>query len=307
MDKFLYTINYSGDEKSLCALEMKYIFNNEEDNKCIVSDKCISPSISPFIKERLSFTYESDSLEELIDIIKNDKLEYEDFKVSFVKNSTDLTKYDKRLQIIKEIGMNINGEANLYAPKIEFGVTCFNSKWIFGFLEKHDNSWHEHDLKPCTYSNSLNFKVARSLVNIAVGDEVEATLVDPCCGIGTVLLEALSLGYNIKGYEINPFIGERAKSNLGFFNYNNVVTIMDMHNANERFYASIIDIPYGLFNPVTKAQQSEIIKTARRISEKMVIISYENMDDMIRDSGFNVVDKCTVSKGKFKRYVSVCI
>lgn len=307
MDKYIYIINYSEDERELCTVEMKYIFNLSIVDKYIISDKCVNPTRSPFIKERIKVIYEENTLENLIDKIKNENLSYDDFKVSFIKNSTDNIEYNNRLKIIKSIGMIINGEAELYNPKIEFGVTNLNDKWIFGIVERHNNNWHIHDKKPCTYSNSLNFRLARSLVNIAQGEDLNRRLVDPCCGIGTVLLEGLSLGCNIKGCEINPMIGERAKINLKFFDYEDVVTIMDMHNVSEKFDTSIIDIPYGLFNPITKKEQQDIINTARRISSRMVIISYEEMDEMIIDAGFKIIDKCRIKKGKFTRYVSVCV
>ena len=41
--------------------------------------------------------------------------------------------------------------------------------------------------------------MARALVNIAMKDNEEGTLIDPCCGVGTVVIEALDLGIKVKG------------------------------------------------------------------------------------------------------------
>lgn len=306
MDNYLYNIKYSVDEESLCKLELKCIFEKEPVDKYIISNKKIDPSKSPFIKQRLSFIYEEDSFDDLINKIKSENLTYEDFKVSYVKGGDNI-EYEKRLEIIKKIGMSINGEADIYNPKIEFGFIKLNNKWIFGKLKNHNNNWNIHDKKPCTYSNSLNYRLARSLINIAASNMENPKLVDPCCGVGTVLIEGVALGYNIKGYEINPMIGERAKTNLKFFDYEDVVTIGDMHNISEKFDASIIDIPYGLFNPITEEEQLNIIKTGRKISDKMIIISYEEMDNMINKAGFKILQKATINKGKFKRYIGICI
>ena len=66
------------------------------------------------------------------------------------------------------------------------------------------------------------------------------------------------------------------------------------------------DIPYGLFTLVSLTDQIEIIKTARRISDKAVIITFENMDKIIADIGFNITDRCHAAKGRFTRYLNVC-
>ena len=44
--------------------------------------------------------------------------------------------------------------------------------------------------------------MARALVNIATCDDKRLSIIDPCCGVGTVVIEALDLGFNIKGYEL---------------------------------------------------------------------------------------------------------
>lgn len=79
-----------------------------------------------------------------------------------------------------------------------------------------------------------------------------------------------------------------------------------MHDIEEHFDVAIIDIPYGLYRPITAGEQLEIIKTARRIANRLVLVTFENMDEMIRDAGFELTDKARVSKGQMVRYVNVC-
>ena len=79
-----------------------------------------------------------------------------------------------------------------------------------------------------------------------------------------------------------------------------------MHDLEGKYDVSIIDIPYGLFTKTTEKEQKDIINTARRISGKMIIITFEDMDKMIEDAGFKIIDNCKVCKGQFTRYVSIC-
>ena len=42
------------------------------------------------------------------------------------------------------------------------------------------------------FSNSLDIRLARTLINIAGENDQTKTMIDPCCGMGTVVLEATS-------------------------------------------------------------------------------------------------------------------
>lgn len=304
--KYFYMINYPKGEKELCELEMKSLFNIKLEGKKFFSHIYVNPTRSPFIKEGLSIIYEEDSLEKIINNIKRDNLSYDDFKVWYIKQEEGNVPYNERLMALREVGLVITGEPNIHEPKINIGVTVINNKWFLGIYEKNDFKWHIHDKKPRSYSNSIGIRTARALVNIAVGNNLEINLVDPCCGVGTVILEALSMGINVKGYELRWQIARDAKENLKFFGYDEVIQCGDMHKIEEKYDVAIIDLPYGLFTPVTLKEQIDIIKSARKITDKLILVTFEDMDKYIEDSGFRIIDKAKVCKGKFIRYINVC-
>ncbi len=301
-----YTVNYSKFLADLGKLEMKYLFNHLSGDKYFFSDRTVAPRRSPFIKERLSIIYEGDTLESLLKQVVENSFAAENFKVIYQKIEDGTEHYPERLRSVRELGLAINGEADIHYPKVTFGVTRVDGRWLFGEYEKNDFSWHHHDNKPHTYSNSINFRVARALVNIGIGPDTSRTLIDPCCGVGTVVIEALSMGIDAKGYEINLPVAKGAQKNLSFFGYPDTVTGGDMHTIGEHFDVAIVDIPYGLYNAITAVEQFEIIRTARRISDRMVLVTYDNMDDMVREAGFEIKDKVMLPKGRFLRYISVC-
>lgn len=304
--RHVYFIKYPVFEEELCKLEMRCLFGKTPSEKYLFSDLYINISRSPFIKEMISIIYEEDSLEQILKNIIEDKLSYDDFKVCYVKLENGDIEYKERLNSLNKIGFVITGEPEMHNPKIILGITKICGKWIFGKYEKNDYEWHIHDKKPYSYSNSLGLRVARALVNIAVQNNLDCKLIDPCCGVGTVVIEALSMGINVVGCELNKSIAENAQRNLKFFGYENVVTNADMNNIEKQYDVSIIDLPYGLFTPTTIEEQTSLIKSARRISEKLVIVTFENMDKEIIEAGFNIVDRSYVCKGKFKRYITIC-
>lgn len=301
-----YIINFASDEESLCKMEMKCLFNKVSKEKHFFSYHYVDPSRSPFIKLCISVIYTGNSLEDIVHQLVLDKTSWENFKVSYINYGDETLGHKERRKIEYEIGQNINGEAEMKDPELLLGITKVNGKWILGKYAKNEPDWILHNRKPYSYCNAISSRVSRALVNIAVCNNLKCTVVDPCCGIGTVVMEALSLGFNIKGFEINSLIAANAKANLEYFNYKNVITEGNMHNIEDKFDVSIIDIPYGLFSPTTLKEQVDIMNTARRISAKMVIVTFENMDEYITSSGFNIVDRCHISKGKFKRYITIC-
>ena len=307
IDKFFYSINYQWYEESLCNMEMKYLFNIDLDKKYFFSNNEISPSRSPFIKHRISVIYSGKTLEDILSSIKSNNLAYEDFKVIYVKSDNGDVEYKERLEAVNKIGFIVTGFPSIHNPKVVLAVSKVDDTWIFGEFEKNDCKWQEHDKKPHSYSNALSLKMARAIVNIAVGNDLNLKVVDPCCGIGTVVHEGLDIGVNIVGYELSKAIASNARNNIEFFGYDrDIITSGNMHDIKEFFDVAIVDIPYGLFSPVTFEEQVEIIKTSAKIAKKVVLITFENMDEVLTLAGLKVIDKSSISKNRFTRFIEIC-
>lgn len=305
---FLYFINYQDNERELCKMEMRCLFNREINEKYFFSDIDINASKSPFIKSKIKIIYSDESLDRMVRKIKEDNLYYDDFKVSYVKSEQGDVQYEDRLEATRKIGFVVNGYPDMHKPRNPLAVTKINGLWIFGEYERNDFKWQKHNDKPYSYSNALGLRMARALVNIAMKDNEEGTLIDPCCGVGTVVIEALDLGIKVKGCEISKQIAYNARENVEFLGYlRDTIVCYDMHKIKDKYDSAIIDIPYGLFSPVTLEEQKAIIHTARNICEKMVIVTFEDMEKFIVEAGFSVIDKCVVPKGNFKRHILVCV
>jgi tRNA (guanine10-N2)-dimethyltransferase len=304
--KYLYTTNYSKDEESLCKMEIKYLFNKTLEGKHSFSDFYVDPSRSPFIKKCISIMYIGKTIDEIVDKIDMEKLTSQNYKVAYINATDEDMGFHEKRALEFKIGFSILGEARMKDPSIIFGITKIADKWIFGECESNNSEWLLHNKKPFSYSNALKVNVCRALVNIAVGNNLNCSVIDPCCGIGTVLIEAISMSINIKGYEINPFIGKNAKTNLRYFGYEDVISIGDMNDIQNKFDVAIVDLPYGIFTKITPDQQLSIMSSTRRIANRMVIITFDDMEEQITSVGFTIEDRCSVSKGTFKRHIFIC-
>ena len=305
--EYLYIINYQDYEKSLCDIEMKYIFGEVPPEKYIYSKLNIKPSRSAFIKHKIGIIYSSDNYKRIVDYIKDNSIAYNDFKVNYIKSDYNDIEYGERIQILRDIGQVIDGFPDIHNPKVNLAITKINNTFVFGEYEKNDLSWQRFNNMPHSYSNGLSLKMARAIINIAIENDLSKRLIDPCCGIGTVVLEGLDLGLDIRGIEISKQIAHNARNNIEFFGYDRDSIICDdMHNLKEKFDIAIVDIPYGLYSPITYEEQVKIIKTSRRISDKVILISFEDMDKELIEEGFKVLDKGTIVKNKFTRYITIC-
>lgn len=307
MKKNIYIINYPEYEEDLCKMEQRVLFNEDTDEKYLFSDKDINVSRSPFLKEKIEILHSSNSFSNIVKYVEEEKMSFNSYKVIYVKLCNNDVSYKERINCVREIGCRIKGTCDMHNPKDIIALLRFEDTWIIGKYIRNDLKWHIHENKPKNYSNSIGMRLARAVTNIAVGNDLNKSLIDPCCGVGTVVLEALSMNINIKGCEINKQIAANARRNLEFFGYDkDNIKCFDMHNITDKYDTAIIDLPYGLFTPISREEQVNIIKSARKIADNLVIILFEDMDDILISCGFKIIDRCIVSKGLFKRQVVKC-
>ncbi len=306
---YIYSFNYDYNEEDLCKLESRQVFNEEGKNKLIFSDIKIEPSSSPYIKKRLDILLYSEDYSALIHKIKKESIRIEGFKVEYLVLDGDTTAYAERLKKLKDIGNSIEGFPDYTSPTIMYALCYYRGIWYFGVLIKNNFAWHKHNQKPCSYSNSISMTIAKALVNIAAKANKEYNLLDACCGVGTILLEACFAGYSIEGCDINEKICKDGRKNLSHFNYTANVFHSDIKDMDTRYEAAIIDLPYNVFSHVNDDTILHIIESTADLTNRLVIVSIEDISNLISSSGLRISDYCSVNKRgktKFARKIWVC-
>jgi len=307
--KYIYNVNYQNHEKDLCSFEMRSLFGSFMEEKIFFSELLIQPSISPFIRNRLEIIYTASSLKGIIGLIESNQYVCDDFLVKFYDPSNNVPSRTEKKAYCKEIGNVIHGYPTFKNPKNTFGLTLYQDMWYFGILAANDMKWQLHNDKPHSFSSSLGIYMAKVLVNAAGNGDFSKKLIDPCCGVGTVLLEANYSGYDITGGEINDKVAESARLNLKHFGYKTSVITGNIKDIEEHYDASILDIPYGILTHTDKANQMMIIRNAKRISDKFVLVACENMTEELIAENFEIIDSCSVRKSRnnnFVRYIWIC-
>ena len=211
-----------------------------------------------------------------------------------------------RRKIEREIGLQINGEPDLFHPESVYGFLVLDGHWYFGKYVESESVWYRHQKKPHSYSTALSTRVARAVANIAVPNPDGLKVIDPCCGIGNVLVEALSMGIDIVGRDINPLVIEPAKENITYFGLSGEVEHGAIADVSETYDVAIIDMPYNIFSEATPEDQLDILRQARRIAKRVIVVTIDTIDHMIEEVGFTISDRCEAKKGLFVRQVLVC-
>eukprot|EP01029_Cantina_marsupialis_P006804 TRINITY_DN175119_c1_g1_i1.p1 TRINITY_DN175119_c1_g1~~TRINITY_DN175119_c1_g1_i1.p1 ORF type:complete len:319 (+),score=-28.28 TRINITY_DN175119_c1_g1_i1:323-1279(+) len=306
---YIYSFIYDNNESELCKLESRAIFKQEEKDKMIYSPIRVEPSCSAFIRKRVEVHLFSEDYHALIDEIKKEGICAEGFKVEYLVLHGDRTKYEQRLDKLRDVGYNIEGIPDYYKPTITYAICCYEGIWCFGTLVKNDFAWEKHNKKPYSYSNSININIAKALVNIAAGPNKEKKLLDACCGVGTIMLDACFAGNQIEGCDINWKVCRQARENLAHFDYSSTVYRSDIKDISSRYDAAIIDLPYNLFSCADENTMAHIIESTADITDRLVVVSTTDIAELISNAGLSIADACSVSKNgnaNFARKIWLC-
>ncbi|MCJ8014388.1 methyltransferase domain-containing protein [Paenibacillus sp. KQZ6P-2] len=309
---YLYTYASHETEAELCGMEMRALFGDGivcRTASLLLSHRKINPDRSPFLSLRLDVLVSGGSAEGIAEragtvqqIINGNT-----FKVTYIKSGDPYT-YNEQRAFERLVGSRIHGKADMKKADITFGLISVQGIWLLGVCHVPERSWHAHIHKPQNYSTGLSAKAARSLVNIMAPETEGVRVVDPCCGMGNVLIEALSMGIHIQGNDINPLAIRGARINLKHYGYPvELVTLGDMNELEGHFDAAILDMPYNLCSVLPEEEQKQMLTSLRRLAPRAVIVTTEeDVRVRVEEAGYRIIDECKVWKGSFVRQVWLC-
>lgn len=312
MMNFFYMYSWAKDEVELAHLEQRHLLNDANGQNYVLTTTNVDVNRSPFVKIKLSILCEAETLAEIVTFAEQMVYDEATFRVLSLNNvalgEEPKHAFTQRQEAERTLGNVIAGEPDLKHPQCTFGIVFVEGLWRFGRVEKADAIWLAHQVKPHSYSTALNTRMARALVNIAAPQPQGLRVIDPCCGIGTVLVEALSMDIPILGRDMNWFVAQGSRKNIAHFGYEGTVELGPIEDVTEHYDVAIIDMPYDLFTSASHEEQLAIVVEARRIADRVAFVAIESMHDMFDTAGFTVLDEARVTKGNssFSRLLYVC-
>ncbi len=227
-------------------------------------------------------------------------LRCEDYRIEVFRPGPKVSVNATWLQ--KSIADLISGRPNLDNPRVQFALIVTQEMWRFGVIvSRSSQHWRSQANRPYYYSHGLGSQMARALVNLvaAPGD----TLLDPCCGSGTVVAEALRDGIYAWGVEINPSLARQAAANLRSLKLPANVMVGDARRIRGSFDAAVIDFPYGHSSPVESSLYAEILTNLRTQVGRMTLVCGCDQSHLLHQLGLTIRQQASVTKGQLTRHI----
>jgi tRNA G10 N-methylase Trm11 len=306
---YLYLTIRSNSEKELVRAECHSITGVYPDENGIAirdnpsdSELCTDISRAAYIKTCLNVITHTNDISELYSQLDRLNLDSDRFRVSVHKISRSISIDSQR--VMHEIGARIGGNPDLSNPQATFIViVTYNDIWFGEILSESTRTWDEHIHKAQQYSSALPARFARAMINLVAvpGDAI----IDPCCGSGTILIEAVSIGIKAFGYDNNPLMVQASTDNLRHFNMNSMVALADARSIKGRFDAVVTDLPYGKNCLIDDQSCFEILSNLPNLAPKAAIVAGLDLSQLLLQVGYRKAHVIHVPKGSLVRYVHV--
>lgn len=208
----------------------------------------------------------------------------------------------KGMDAIAAAANAIDGRPNLSNPSERYLLAAMGGSILFGRIEAEPNrSYEAHQQKPWSMSSSLPPRLARAMANLAPDAR---TLIDPCCGSGSILLEAAALGMRAVGSDRNPKMVGMTLENARHFGYQIEAFQADARTLERRADVVATDLPYGKNLQADAANLQAIAANAARLAPFAVIAAGADIRPWMRAAGFADVRVYKVPKNAhFARYI----
>jgi len=193
---------------------------------------------------------------------------------------------------------------DLNQPRTRFVAVVSSDAVMFGRVATEtDAAYRRHDDKPWTTSSSLDARFARGLLNLV---PTAASVLDPCCGAGSIVLEAASLGLDAYGVDWKPAMVGMTRENLAHFGYSATVTRADSRDHERHADAIVTDLPYGHAIDADESTIRAILRRGVDLAPIAVYVAPTDIGVWLRAAGYGDVEVCTVRKrAGFTRWIHI--
>jgi len=243
--------------------------------KNVVIFESNAPNISKILAERMSmahiickFLFKCEADERaIIRNIRDHLLEFEGFRDFYIEKhkifgAKGVKGVSKRLG--RYIEEKCKVRANFRNPEAILDIIFIDNFCYAGLrLSKVKKDFYKRDLKkrPVNYPGALKPKLARLFVNLA-RTKANELMLDPFCGLGSILIEANVLGAKCIGVDINSKMLKGAKTNLKHYAKHAILIKGDARDVAKFIDAEVdavaTDPPYGISSSTHRIPQESL-------------------------------------------------
>ncbi len=256
---------------------------------------------SAYVRTGLRRVAHAATFEALLTAIRRASLEAPDFRIDALQLSGRFPAPE--MDAVVAAADQILFHPNLKTPRHRFLLVAqAQGFWLGEILVESAQGYACHRRKPYHVSSSLDARLARGLVNLVAFQA--HSLMDPCCGTGSILLEAHSLGLETYGADANPKMMSMARRNLEHFGHRPQVECADAREWRRTADVLVTDLPYGHRLESVDAIIPDILAHARYLAPVAVFVAGDDISPHLASAGYREIEVLRVIKhNSFIRYV----
>ncbi len=242
---------------------------------------------SAYLRWGARFMAQAPTLDALVAAIRADPPRGEGFRIDFTCLGGD--EPIGRLDAIIAVADVLPDYPNLDAPKHVYQLVQRHDGFWFGeVVAECEHSYAPHRERPYRTSAALPPRLARALVNII--SPPARSIVDPCCGTGTIVLEGLALGLEVQAGDINPRMVGMARENAAHFGHSVEPREGDAASWNVEADAVVTNLPYGHNLEADEANVRAILAAGVRMAPVGVYVTPHDVTATLLDVGYRHVE-----------------
>lgn len=246
-----------GNEAALALAECRALAGGvQEEERIICSETCADVARGAFTVLAAEQIAQAHALDPLCEKIRAAAMDAPGFHVEVLKIPKSLP--ENSLAIQERVGDVLSGHPDLMNPMHRFVVVRTESGFRFGRITSEaKTNWGRPATLPRSLSRSIPARIARAMVNLVAcpGEHI----LDPCCGAGTIPIQAMAAGIRADASDINPKMVEATNENLTACGYPPCANCADVLKREGRWDAVVSDLPYGWFGHETEQHEVEAI------------------------------------------------
>ncbi|MBT3270658.1 hypothetical protein HN371_26185 [Candidatus Poribacteria bacterium] len=242
---------------------------------------------SAYVRWGARFIAHAPTLDALTRLIAADPPRGPGFRIDFVDASG--AQPVKRRDAIIAVADVLQDRPNLDDPRHVFVLVAREDGFWFGeMVAECAHDYAKHRDRPYRTSAAMPPRLARALVNIVAPPAT--SIIDPCCGTGTIVLEASALGLGVQAGDINPRMVGMTRENAGYFGHELEPREGDAASWETTADAVVANLPYGRNLEASEENVRGILEAGRRMAPVGVYVTPHDLSETLRDVGYASVE-----------------
>ncbi|MAF09864.1 hypothetical protein CMK11_05370 [Candidatus Poribacteria bacterium] len=242
---------------------------------------------SAYIRTGARLIAHAPTLDALTQLIAADPPRRPEYRIDFVDAGGG--PQVKRLDAIIAVADVLPDSPNLSDPSHVFVLVSREDGFWFGeIVAECAHDYAKHRDRPFRTSAAMPPRLARALVNIVAPHAT--SVIDPCCGTGTIVLEALALGLDVQAGDINPRMVGMTRENAAYFGHAIEPREGDAASWETTADALVTNLPYGRNLDASEENVRAILEAGRRMAPVGVYVTPHDLSEALRDVGYGSVE-----------------